>query len=80
MRRRRHGLREHEIATLDVPAQRYLCRRRAKLISQLATPLKIQHETPSNQPFTAGEIFGIYPVDFQSIPDILFHGNASFSP
>jgi hypothetical protein len=42
--------------------------------------LKFQHETPSNQPFASGEIFGIYLVDFHSIPGILFYGNASFDP
>jgi hypothetical protein len=37
--RERHGLRGHEMATLDVPAQHYLRRRRANLTIQLATPL-----------------------------------------
>lgn len=29
--------------------------------------------------FQIREIIGIYPIDFNLIPDILFHGSASFS-
>jgi hypothetical protein len=67
---------------------RWMCQRNATCASvvpiQLAKLLKIQHETPSKQRFTSGEIFGIYLVDFHSIPGILlgilFYGNASFDP